>query len=261
MSTRASSRVKLDSTSEEVGVSMGLADVESVVAKAVKAAVTVVREEFNKLYKDLKDYCESLEHRIEVLENRPAPDTTDIDATSLSATLTAMKEDNRRTALAANDTEQYGRRYNLRFKGLQFGSNDDCQKVLTDFISTKLQVHVRDGDIEMAHPLPVRRAHLQSPQSSQLSSGTSVRQDSIVIARFYDKSVRDRVIRQRKLLKNTGYTIVEDLTSLNVEVLNRLRRDSDVDKCWSWNGHIYALLKNGRKVRVRPFQSLHECDN
>ena len=104
-------------------------------------------------------------------------------------------------------------------------------------------------------------AHLQSPHSSQLSSGTSVRQDSIVIARFYDKSLRDRVIRQRKLLKNSGYTIVEDLTSLNVEVLNRLRRDSDVDKCWSWNGHIYALLKNGRKVRVRPFQSLHECDN
>ena len=61
----------------------GLADVESVVAKAVKAAVTVDREEFNKLYKDLKEYCASLEHRIEALENRPVPDPPDIDATSL----------------------------------------------------------------------------------------------------------------------------------------------------------------------------------
>ena len=56
MSTRASSKVKSDSTTEEVGVAVGPADVESVVAKSVKAAVTVVREEFNKLYKDLKEY-------------------------------------------------------------------------------------------------------------------------------------------------------------------------------------------------------------
>jgi len=203
MSTRASSKVKSDSMSEEVGVAVGLADVESVVAKAVKAAVTVVRDEFNKLYKDLKEYCVSLEHRIEALENRSVPDTPDIDATSLSATLKAMKEDNRRTALAANETEQYGRRNNLRFKGLHIDPNADCQKVLSEFINTKLQVHLREDDIELAHPLPVRRegARSQSAQSSHPSSATSSSRDSIVIARFHDKSVRDRVIRQRKLLK------------------------------------------------------------
>ena len=172
MSTRASSKVKSDSTSEEVGVAVGLADAESVVAKAVKAAVTVVREEFNKLYKDPKEHCVLLEHRIEALENRPVPDTPDIDATSLSATLTAMKEDNRRTALAANETEQYGRRNNLRFKGLHIDPNVDCQ----EFINTKLQAHLSEDDIELAHRLPVRRegARSQSAQSSHPAYGVHV---------------------------------------------------------------------------------------
>jgi len=144
----------------------------------------------------------SLEHRIEAVENRPVPDTPDIDATSLSATLKAMK-DNRRTALAANETEQYGRRNNLRLKGLHIDPNEDCQKVLSEFINTKLQVHLREDDIELAHPLPVRRegARSQSAQSSHPSSATSSSRDSIMIARFHDKSVRDRVIRQWKLLK------------------------------------------------------------
>ena len=47
---------------------------------------------------------------------------------------------------------------------------------------------------------------------------------------------------------------MEDLTSLNLQLINRLKRSEQVDKTWSWNGHIYALLKNGRKIQVQRYQ-------
>jgi len=81
----------------------------------------------------------------------------------------------------------------------------------------------------------------------------------IIIARFWDRNVCDHVIRQRRKLKKSKFTIEEDLTNLNVELMNWLRNSADVQNCWSWNGHIYALLKNtNKKVRVRLFQSIQE---
>ena len=74
------------------------------------------------------------------------------------------------------------------------------------------------------------------------------------------EDVRDRIIVKRKVkLKSTKIAIVEDLTSLNMEVLNRLRNNDAVQKTWSWNEHIRALLNNGKKIQVRPFESIEDC--
>ena len=32
-----------------------------------------------------------------------------------------------------------------------------------------------------------------------------------------------------------------------------------VEKTWSWNGRLFATLKNGQKLLVRPFQLLEDC--
>jgi len=63
-------------------------------------------------------------------------------------------------------------------------------------------------------------------------------------------------------LKDTNVSIVEDLTSLNMELLNCLKLDDRVQKTWTWNVHVRALMNDGRKVQVRPFQTLDgiKCD-
>ena len=80
---------------------------EGLVAKAVQAAVQVVWDEFYKLFNELKDGCTSLEVRIESLERQhleTVPDTVS-DVGNLTDILNAIREENRRIALAANDTE------------------------------------------------------------------------------------------------------------------------------------------------------------
>jgi len=245
-----------------VSAAISVVDVEAIVEKAVKAAVQVVKDEFSKLLKDVQDYCSLLEERIASLESNAQLSHSNTYELNLTARLDAISEENRRTALATNDLEQFGRRRNIRIKGLQVKADDDCRKVITNFVQTKLQVHIKEDDIEVAHTLPVRRVTTQSQSntSNNASVSATANYNSTIIVRFRDIITRDKVIRQRKLLKSTKVTVIEDLTNLNVELMNRLRRSDDVEKCWSWNGHVFAMLKNGKKVRVRPFQTIQEVD-
>jgi len=114
---------------------------------------------------------------------------------------------------------------------------------------------IPEDAIELAHPLPTRKPTV--PPQPGISAHTP---DPVVIAGFRDRNTRDAVIRERRKLKGTPVTIVEDLTALNVEVMNRLKRLELVAKSWSWNNHIYAILKNNKNIKVRPFQAIVDCE-
>ena len=116
---------------------------------------------------------------------------------------------------------------------------------------------IEDDDIDVAHPIPNRSSGTYHTNPDQ---DNPRQRHEVVLIRFHRRTIRDKVIRQRRLLKNTRHSIVEDLTSLNLQVINRLKRSEQVDKTWSWNGHIYALLKNGRKMQVQPYQPIGPDD-
>ena len=123
--------------------------------------------------------------------------------------------------------------------------SEDCRRTVTEFVRKELHEHVTEDDIEVAHtlPIPTPARPAQSATRGQVTT-------PVVIVRFCRRDVRDRIIVKRKVLKSTKIAkIVEDLTSLNMEVLNRLRNNDAVQKTWSSNGHIRALLKNGKKIK------------
>ena len=49
------------------------------------------------------------------------------------------------------------------------------------------------------------------------------------------------------------------MTALNLELINRLKKTPCVEKTWSRNGHVCALLRVGRKMQVKPYESVPEC--
>jgi hypothetical protein len=154
----------------------------------------------------------------------------------------------------ANDAEQYGRRNNIRIRGIEMIEGQTCQTVVKNFLSDKLEQVIEEDDIDIAHVLPTR----SQPDTSQPSqSGTgSTTPPPLVIVRFRRREVRDSVLRKRRLLKGTRFTIMEDLTALNSKTLSRVSKDPAVATAWTWNGKILAMLKTGEKITVRPFQSL-----
>jgi len=102
-------------------------------------------------------------------------------------------------------------------------------------------------------------AKLMSKSSTELTAATRQQQEPTVIVRFWRREQRDDILRNRRLLKGTPFTISEDLTSLNLKTLNRLRNNQQVEKTWSWNGRLYALLTTGRRILVKPFQTIEQC--
>ena len=231
-----------------VGVAVGVSaeDVEEIVAKAVSAATTVVRDEFLKHINDLHLRLQLVEAAVEGMNLESVSATVlsvQKETADLAASLNALQTEMRQHAAAANDAAQYLRRNNVRIRGLQVKENEDCRKVVTEFIRKTLHIHLDEDHIEAAHILPAR--------SSQSASTPPT-----VVVRFFRRELRDSVIRSRRMLKDSKMSIVEDLTSLNLELLNRLRNSASIDKVWSWNGHVRALLKNGKTVHVRPFQSV-----
>jgi hypothetical protein len=238
-----------------------MADIEPLIQKAVAAAMEVIRAEFvkrlaefEKRFKDFEteftridEKCEDVENRLAVLEtNSSGEDGGGRGLQAQSQQLEAIQKETRQFMQIANDTEQYNRRNNLRIHGLSIQQDTNCCEAVKDFVRSKLHLDLRDEDIDIAHVLPSR-------------GGQPTNRAPAVIVRFQRREKRDNVLRARRVLKGTPYSVSEDLTSLNVKTMNRLRNSDRVRKTWSWNGRIYALLTTGRKLCVRPFQTIDEC--
>ena len=62
----------------------------------------------------------------------------------------------------------------------------------------------------------------------------------------------------RKSLKNTAYSIADDLTSLNISLINGLKADDRIQDAWSWQGKIKVKRSDNKIVNARPFQTVDE---
>jgi hypothetical protein len=255
-----SRRGKLDSNSSvtvEGATVPNAADIENIVHKAVSAAVSaasaVIREEFQKLFDDLSQKIVLVEQRLVTLEeDRHASPAAD---SSTSKELEEIKKEIRECRIAANDNEQYSRRHNIRIRGLKTSKGNDCRQEVVEFCRNVLHLDSVDiSTIEMAHVMPSRTS--EGKASGSVSPAKS---EPFVIARFFQRDIRDAVISRRKILKGTRYSILEDLTNLNVLTLNRIRNDDRVLTSWSWNGRLYAILRTGEKILVKPYQPISEC--
>jgi len=171
-----------------------------------------------------------------------------------------VRSESRKLMCAANDAKQYIRRNNLRIRGLAINPKDDCRSIVVLFLHEKLGVNdLNPCDIEAAHILPVRTNTQQQEEAGLADAARSQSTAPQVIVRFRSREWRDTVMRRRRKLKGTQFTVVEDLTALNMQTYNRVRNSSDVvAKCWTWNGKIVAITKAGDRIQVRPFQPLSE---
>ena len=82
-----------------------------------------------------------------------------------------------------------------------------------------------------------------------------------MLLKLKNHEVRDNIILKRKLLKGTPYSIHEDLTALNVQLMTRLRNHEHVTQTWSWNGKVFAILDNDKTIIVTIWPDIREMAN
>jgi len=238
------------SNSDTISVTITASEVEEIVRKAVSSAVGDIKELFNSKLAEINDRVAAVEARLVQLEQSDST-SKDVEqsqiASDLSTEIDAVRAETRQSLLLSNDNEQYSRRNNLRIFGFKPNQDENCNTAASRFIKSHLHVPVTDTEIELAH---------MTYGSNGTTSGQQRRPTMLI--RFSSKEKRDQVIRARRSLKGTHYAISEDLTSLNIKTMNRIRNDIQVRTSWSWNGKIFAILSTGKKVFVRPFQPISE---
>lgn len=147
-----------------------------------------------------------------------------------------------------NDMEQYTRKYSFRVTGWKAVEENPATSIVT-LLQQKLHMaSVNLADIAIAHPLP-KPTH-SSPD-----------EPSPIYFRLSNLNLRQEILKKRKVLKGSGVAIRDDLTKLNVQLLNRVNPNKceNVDSSWFHNGKVLLRPKGVNKtVQIRPFQDLAE---
>ena len=123
-----------------------------------------------------------------------------------------------------DDLKQYSRRNCLIFTGIK--------KVILDICRSKLQIELHRFSLDGIHRLGRKR--IPRPD-------TEVPKPRPIIAKFINYHDRDSVYKCRRKLKESGLTIMENLTKRRVNLLNEVREAVGVKNTWTFDGRIHAM--------------------
>lgn len=164
----------------------------------------------------------------------------------LQSEVSKLHAENYKLMKYLDDQEQMARSKNLRIFGIEAGNSEetdhkeDLVTKITDLFTNKLNVPVRKIDIAKCHRIPNR-----TPNNKQ----------SAVLVRLANYTIRENILKSRKLLKNTGVQIKEDLTKSRLKLFKKSIDLYTKDRAWVYNGNIY--IKSDDKVcRVTTEQDL-----
>ena len=54
-------------------------------------------------------------------------------------------------------------------------------------------------------------------------------------------------MRERKKMKEAGFRLVDDVTKLNTELINRLTMHKDISSVWFFNGSVFGKTDAGKR--------------
>ena len=154
-----------------------------------------------------------------------------------------------------DDIEQYGRRSNLRFTGIEeLPQGEDLESKLLDIANNAMGVTppLQPSDIERVHRLGRKTDNIR-PRA--------------VIARFVSDKTCDNVYRSRAMLNTLNQSsdqhhkvfINEDLTATRSTLAystRALKKSKRISDCWTYNGKIVIKDNNSRIHEIRVLGDL-----
>lgn len=122
--------------------------------------------------------------------------------------------------------DQNSKRNSIRICGIEELPDERLPAVVASFISNKLNVACEECDIDYTYRLESgRNGNTNTP-------GT-------IILNFVSNIKRNEVFLSKKQLKNTNYTVYEDLTPARYELLASAKKKHGNTKVWSAGGKIF----------------------
>lgn len=250
------------------------------VTKIVRSAVREELKEVKEAIVKLTDQVERNESKILTLEIENDAKQGKIE--KLEKCLEKQNDAIVRLQNKSNESEQYSRRNCLRLFGVEEHVGENTDDVVMRIAKDNLGINLNKCDIDRSHrtgppareqittnprhasrsasqrnptpgTAPSSTSSISSPQSSKASPSSRARtaHHRPIIIKFATYRARDTVIKARRRLKNSGITIVEDLTKTNYAILQKARSSSKVTSAWSHDGRIIVALPTANGVGIK----------
>ena len=113
--------------------------------------------------------------------------------------------------------------------GINESPDESSSELIKQIAQEKLNVSLRDSDIDRCHR--VGKPHGKDARPRALLVKLTSYQNKLAL------------MKARRKLKSSGIVITEDLTQQNQSLLKETQKLQKVERCWSWDGRITALVK------------------
>lgn len=160
-------------------------------------------------------------------------DTTD----KLNKCMTLAREANKR----ANYNEQYSRKNNFKIHDIKESPNE-TEESLTKQVCDMLlehQVKVNPDHIVAIHRIPGLKG---KPKP--------------VLIKLKNNTVKSTIMKTRKIMREKGHRIVDDVTKLNTGLISRLLLHPDIKSAWFFNGSVFGLTAREERIKFDIYDNI-----
>ena len=125
------------------------------------------------------------------------------------------------------ENEQYSRKSNFKVLGIRDEyKNEDTRARIINLCKEKLNIDIAEKEIDAAHRMGPRHRNGKDINRS-------------IIVKCVRRDLKYKIIKARKLLKNSDIVIVDDLCYEMQQLFNRTKSDQMVQDSWTFNNKIF----------------------
>lgn len=128
--------------------------------------------------------------------------------------------------------EQYSRRNNVRILGIPESKNEDLADKVKDVFENLMNLKINWHDVDHVHRVGKQEGD----------------RNRAVVVKFLRYDDKNLVFKSKKLLKNSGVAILEDLTQVRLNLMKRLLENFNKRNVWTSNGRICVKTSDGVKI-------------
>ena len=264
-------------SSEGTGASsVGVADLEGIIQKAIDAALSVLRTELDKVFTEMNQRIDNHSDEIVLLKNENAELHKRLNAVEsysrvdnllfcglpesyASVSKAPLGPITRSSATLRSDSDQSGSNRDIDHSGgdmmlsvdqsLQSESQESSLLAVINYCQNNLNIEVTPNDISAVHRLPKGKYDRVRP----------------VIVRFSNRRVRDQIFAARRRMRPSrteSSSIVyvnEHLSKTNEQLFSKCRmmyKNKQVARVWTWHGTVCVKRNDSRIVKVLSMDDL-----
>ena len=141
-----------------------------------------------------------------------------------------------------NYNEQYSRKFNIKVMNHPPTKDENLREIfVNDIVKDKLKVDIEPTDIQAIHRIPGKQGEHQP-----------------IIVKMVNTEVKTKVMKVKKSLPKDGVKLVDDVTKLNMGLINRLKQTERFESVYYFNCSVIGKLTSGTKIKFNLFDDVEQ---